>query len=524
MNIIQAIEGEKLFRPLFKDLATWTAWITLLKALFGLPMSRKERRLYHKCTGRRKAPERAVKELWCICGRRGGKSFVASLVAVFLALFYNYQEFLNQGEKGIIQVTAADRQQAGVILGYIKGILNSNPVFQGYVASELKESIELNNGITIQVTTCSYRTSRGYTILCGIFDEAAFWRTAETGANPDKEILRAVRPGMATVPTSMLLVLSSPYAKSGILFEAFQDYYGKPDMDVLVWRAPSLLMNPTLSKQLIKSERKKDSVAAKSEWDAEFRKDVESYISREVLESCVVKHRRELPPVTDIRYSGFTDPSGGSGADSMTLAISHSENDIKVLDLVREIKPPFSPREAVAEFASLLQRYHITTVIGDRYASEWPRERFREYGINYQVSAKNKSELYRNFLPILNSRQCELLDIDVLVNQLLGLERTTGRLGKDSVDHLRGQHDDLANAAAGALAGGKAGIVPRISFVNTGEPAQKTLPKEKPKLGPGEQLIEVYDGQGFCGYEKIGGGPRPWLPLHGNGDDPSWLH
>lgn len=38
-----------------------------------------------------------------------------------------------------------------------------------------------------------------------------------------------------------------------------------------------------------------------------------------------------------------------------------------------------------------------------------------------------------------------------LVNQLCGLERRTARSGKDSIDHAPGAHDDLANAAAGAL-------------------------------------------------------------------------
>ena len=50
-----------------------------------------------------------------------------------------------------------------------------------------------------------------------------------------------------------------------------------------------------------------------------------------------------------------------------------------------------------------------------------------------------------------NSGACELLDHARMVNQFASLERRTGRTGKDAVDHPRGSHDDLANAAAGAL-------------------------------------------------------------------------
>ena len=59
--------------------------------------------------------------------------------------------------------------------------------------------------------------------------------------------------------------------------------------------------------------------------------------------------------------------------------------------------------------------------------------------------------LYANALPLLNSRRVELLDHPRLQAQLLGLERRTARGGRDSIDHAGGGHDDLANAACGAL-------------------------------------------------------------------------
>lgn len=90
---------------------------------------------------------------------------------------------------------------------------------------------------------------------------------------------------------------------------------------------------------------------------------------------------------------------------------------------------------------------------GDRYAGEWPRERFREHGIAYEPAAQTKSDLYRELLPLLNSRRCEFLDYPRLVNQICSLERRTARGGRDSIDHPAGAHDDFANAAAGVLVG-----------------------------------------------------------------------
>src|SRR5208282_471543 len=86
-----------------------------------------------------------------------------------------------------------------------------------------------------------------------------------------------------------------------------------------------------------------------------------------------------------------------------------------------------------------------------RYAGEWPREQFKKFGITYQVAEKPKSELYLAFLPLLNSGSVELLDDKRMVGQFVNLGRRVVRGGRESIDHPRGLHDDIANAVAGAL-------------------------------------------------------------------------
>lgn len=144
------------------------------------------------------------------------------------------------------------------------------------------------------------------------------------------------------------------------------------------------------------------------------------------------------------------DPSGGS-ADSMTLAIAHRQDGVAVLDAVREVRPPFSPESVVTDFCALLKTYRLHEVTGDRYAGEWPRERFREHGVSYKLSEKTASEIFTNCLPLLNSKKVELLDVPRLAVQLCNLERRTARAGRDSISHPGGGHDDIAVSACGAL-------------------------------------------------------------------------
>ena len=210
-------------------------------------------------------------------------------------------------------------------------------------------------------------------------------------------------------------------------------------------------MNPTVPQRVIDEATERDPAWAAAEYGAQFRSDVESFVSREAVEACVSLGVRERAPLSGLRYSAFVDPSGGS-ADSMTLAVGHREDTVVVVDAVREVKPPFSPEDVVDEFATLLKRYRIVKVPGDRYAGEWPREQFRKLGISYEPAAKPKSDLYRDLLPAINSRRVDLLDHPRLVNQLVSLERRTARGGRDSIDHAPGAHDDIANAVAGVIA------------------------------------------------------------------------
>ena len=135
----------------------------------------------------------------------------------------------------------------------------------------------------------------------------------------------------------------------------------------------------------------------------------------------------------------------------MTVAICHRVDEGVVVSLAQLRRPPFSPDDVTKEFAATLKMYGCHEVYGDRYGGEWPRERFREHGIDYRVSDRTKSQIYGEFLPLLNSGRVELLDDSRLIAELIGLERRTARGGRDSIDHGPGGHDDVANAAAGAL-------------------------------------------------------------------------
>lgn len=169
----------------------------------------------------------------------------------------------------------------------------------------------------------------------------------------------------------------------------------------------------------------------------------------ESIEACIVKGRKMIPPQPGVIYFFFVDLSGG-GPDDATLGIAHrDERGRIVLDLVMDQGPrtgkTFSPEDSVKKFADTIKLYGGSTVTGDSYAGNWGSDAFWRHGIVYEDSVLNRSEIYANFEPILNTGEVEMLDLPKLIQQLVGLIRKGVK-----IDHPAGEHDDFSNAAAGA--------------------------------------------------------------------------
>jgi hypothetical protein len=331
------------------------------------------------------------------------------------------------------------------------------------ISQSYRTPIRLKNKIDIQVTTNNFRAPRGRAIAGAIFDEVAFWKSEES-TTPDFETYRSVRPGM-TLPSSMLVGISTAYRKKGLLYEKWRDL-GKDNPDVLVIQADTRSFNPKIDEIVpgaIDAALAEDRPSALAEYFSVFRDDLQDAFPREIIEKAVVEGRFELSPVSGVHYKAFIDPSGGS-SDSMALAIGHAPASLRgVLDVIREVRPPFSPEAVTKEFCDLMKGYGIRQVKGDRYAGEWVAEEFKSNGIFYEVAEKTKSEYYLEMIPLLNAGRVELLDNKRMVGQFASLERRTMPMGREAIQKPRYSaaddslgkastaHDDVSNVVAACM-------------------------------------------------------------------------
>ena len=457
LSMRECLADEHLFAPILGG-ESWASWRVLLIALCGEVLTAEERSVFKQLTARDKEPGRLIEEFLGVIGRRGGKSRSMSVLACWLAALNDHSECTVPGERPLVLVVAQNQKQAAVCFSYIAAIFDHTPMLAKLVESRTFDTLRLSNGVSIEVRPASFRSLRGITCVAALCDETCFWHNDESSLNADSEILAAIRPSLATT-NGPLICISSPYSRRGETWFTYSRHFGpQGDPLILVAQGASRDLNPTLPQSVVDRAMERDPASASAEYGACWRSDIEAYISLEVIAAVTLSGRFELPYLSDTNYAAFVDAASGSGQDSMTLAIAHaerrddSERVVAVLDVIREIRPPFSPQSVVSELCATLAAYQITKVVGDRWGGAFVQEQFEQRGISYEVSEKPKSDLYREFMPMLNSCNVELLDHPRMAAQFVALERRTNRgSGKDVIDHIPNAHDDVANSVCGAL-------------------------------------------------------------------------
>jgi hypothetical protein len=445
VNIVQCLEDRALLGglPAFADLSSWRNWLVFLRAAYGLPMSDADLDAFRQFTGRTTPRPGGYPEAVAVVGVQSGKSQVAAAMAAFAAI---------TGQDGTHALLIAQDQRSALrtLLRYARQPFEARPLFSAEVARDTLDSLELKNGVSLSAYPCKPSAIRGLRACLAVIDELAFFVSSD-GRPVDQEMLRAARGRVATTD-GKLIVLSSPYAAAGALYDLHRRHFGRDDSPVLVWQASAPAMNPTLPADYLARMAQDDPEAYRSEVLGEFRQGVSTFLDADAIAASVETGTRERARVPGVAYVSFDDPASGSGSDAWTKAIAHREGDRVVLDVLRAWSPPFNPSGVIAESADLSKAYGLHSTTGDRFAAGFVLEGFRAHGIAYAPSALDRSALYLELLPLMNADRVRLLDAPDLLRELRGLERRRGLAGRDRIDHRPGQHDDRANAVAGALA------------------------------------------------------------------------
>ena len=445
VTIDRAMNDRNLLGAALGDPESWRTWTAVLRATFGLPLSKDDCERFAIVAGDRASPTHRVSELWAVLGRRSGKTRMAAAICVFIGTLEKHR--LAPGEIGYVLLLAASRSQASVAFQYVIGFRQASPILRQQIESNTADEVKLKGNIIIGVHSNSYRTLRGRTLLAIIGDETSFWRD-DTSASPDVETYRACIPALAAA-RGIWIGISTGYRKMGLLYQKWNDHFGRDDNDVLVIQGGTEVFNPTLDRAIIEKAKANDPEAAESEWGGGWREDISAFLDEATIDAAIDNARPlELPPRPNFTYHAFSDASGGR-KDAFTVCIGHREGDRIICDVIRGKRPPFDPQAVTAEFALLLKEYGLTSVTGDNYSAAWVETAWKDNGISYERSELAKSGLYLESLPLFVRGIVAIPDHPILARELRLLERRTSRQGRDAVDHGRNGSDDHANSLCG---------------------------------------------------------------------------
>jgi hypothetical protein len=424
------------------EAASFDAHRAMVRGIFGGALSIREREMYAEMTGGLAPRSRPPRTLVIVKSRRVAGTRIAVAIGQALALSDWPRA---PGERPVVKFFAADRAQAGVAFGYAKGSLAVSPLLANEVVSVTQQRIELRNGNALEVSTSDDATLRGFTPVAYIVDEAAYV------ANLDA-LLAAMRPGLVTLPGSMLIIITTPAGADGPVYELDKQHYGAHHDDILVIHAHVSLFNPTIPQSFIDRELALDPYRAPAEWLCQFITGLASFVDAPLVDSLTRPEPRELPRQlatatgTPIRYVAAVDASGGR-SDATGAAVSHVDGDRVIVDAVRRWPSPHDPAVVAAQVGEFLSGYGLDTASGDQYGAELARAVYRAAGVTLTAAPDSRSDTYLKLLPLMTTGRLELPPDPHLRRELLGLERRTGR-GKEYVDHAPRGTDDLINAAA----------------------------------------------------------------------------
>ena len=421
--------------------------ITVLKVIYGELLTDGELEIYRQGTGRASYDRKEHRENTIIGGRRGGKTRLSAIIAVYEAF---RDHGLPRGERGYVMLLARDKAQAQIAFDYIFKYISESPILSQRILSKTKQEIILKNNITIACYACTHDRVRGRSLVTIICDEIGFWADGDVSANPAEEILAALRPGMATVRHAKLIKISSPYVKCGVLWDEFSR---RTELDFLVWQLTSFQMNPTLREEDFESERRMGEEKFIREFLAHFTDSVNGWIDSDSLNRCIIGGRRQLSRQDNLSYVGVLDAA--SRHDDFALVIVHKDpQGLIVVDFIKTWtgtkKAPLQFEPVLSEVKDILETYGTNTVTGDQYQADPISQHLRKLGIvfnQFTFSAATRFKLFSGLKHLLLQGKIQLLDDIELNRQLRSLREEKSPRGNIDVQVSSGKDDRAVTLA-----------------------------------------------------------------------------
>lgn len=420
---------------------------------------------------RLEAPTSPPRVVGAVCGRGSGKTrFFGAYRLLHLALTVDLSG-LPHGEDAVCPIVAPDLATARHTLAFARGAAEELLPDAILEASRDRFAIrrEGRKRVVIEAKAASAggKAIRGRSMPGALLEELAFFFDADHRVN-DIEVFRALQPRIMS--GGQLLCISSPWARSGVLWDLYSDNYGHPH-GALVGHAPTLLMReggPGYAEiaEAVASMRRTDPENARREFDAEFLStNASAYFDQRAIEQAIDKtitldDDPDDPEMRHVQISprpgllvhfggdlGFTRDSAAS------VGIERGEL-YRVCDL-KEYRPKRGPLKPSTTVHAIAERIRVAggdCMVADAHYRETVREHLTEAGLDLvhaPEGATGKAEAHSTARTVLHSGLARIPDYPRFLRQMQQLEaRPTsgGQLSFSSPRWATGGHGDILSA------------------------------------------------------------------------------
>lgn len=404
-----------------------------------------------------RVPKGARRNFVAVCGARAGKSRIFSAMrALHLALTCPIHK-LAPGEKGFVLLVAPDIRLARQVLGYINGACQSRLIINRQVSQRSSDSITLTREDKREVVieclpaTRGGSALRGRSLLCAVLDECAFFRDEGYQVN-DIELYKAVGPRI--VAGGQLVVVSTPWAMKGLLYDLFKGNHGRP-RSALACRAPTMMLRRGDDEvgAWVAEERIRDPDNARREYDAEFLEaGAEVFFDDSLLDRAIDKDLSvPVAPVAGIEVLGGAD--FGFRSDSSALVVGHRQGEDTWVADILEMRPepglPLKPSDVVRNFARVMKEHGGSYVMADQHYRETIDELLALHGFGFISAPNTPADAFVNTRVLLRDGRLKLPNHPRLLSQMREVTSKNTVAGRVSIHLPRwksGGHGDLVSA------------------------------------------------------------------------------
>ncbi len=377
--------------------------------------------------GGRRPPERAPKLLCVLAAIRTAKSIIAAARSFVASQNCDLSQ-LSPGDQVRVPVVATERDTAGAVFKHVSDTAIASPLLRAMLMGDpTADTVTLKHPsgrpIEIKVSALSKAGSTlvGRWLAGCVFDEAPRMVGEAEGVKNLDDNMQAVAGRI--LPGGQIMLIGSPWAPFGPVYDLVEQRFGKPDEDVVVIRGTGPLMNPVYwtperCERLRTSNLGTDRQAYRTDVLGEFADPEEALFSSEAI---IDATRKELErgPEPGLFYVAAMDPGGRASAWTLVVVActgvkgwGHPTYSVVVAkQWMGSSSKPLQPRLILEQIAKALAPYAIDTIFTDQFAYEALNDVAYEFGLGLvgtQVQANERLQHVEAIRATLHEGRLEL--------------------------------------------------------------------------------------------------------------------